>query len=63
MVANQDGVAENGVKSALMGRKSKGILAGRLLSGMLMPDVKIAADSENEIKAKRDILSLIITTA
>ena len=63
MVANQNWVTDNGMKSALMGRKSKGIWVGRLLSGILMPDVKIAADSENGIKAKRDILGLIIAAA
>jgi len=63
MIENESWVMESRLQSALMGRKSKGIWTGKMLSGMLMPAIEGVVESENQIKAKQRMLQIVIAAS
>ena len=63
MAENEKWVMENAVKTALLGRKSKGVWLGRMISGRLLPYVEPVVRSENDIKARHEMLKVVIAAA
>ena len=59
-VENEKWVMNNVTKSILLGRKSKGIWVGKMLSNMLMPNIRGVLENERGLRARHDMLRIVI---